>query len=189
MEFILTVASLLGGLSAAWYFWDKYREIKKPEAKAWGVGTVRVRARGSAKPVVVRAQMRAFCVLMGEDEGATRSALHTSRDVVVSALTNSGARMVETPADTVIAEFANAEGSVAAVVGARDALTAANKNAAPANRVHYRFGIDQGKIERSADGPSGAAIEGAAALGLRAHTHGVQISEAGKRTRARIAAK
>jgi len=169
---------LLGGLSAAWYFWDKYREIKKPETKASGVPTVRVQKRGPAKPVVVRAQTRAFCVLMGEDEGATRSALHTSRDVVVSALTKSGARLVETPADTVIAEFANAEDSVAAVVGARDALFAANKNAAPANRVHYRFGIDQGRIEKSPDGPTGAAIEGAAALGLRAHTDGIQMSEA-----------
>lgn len=45
--------------------------------------------RGQAS-VVVRAEARAYCVLMGEDEGATRSALHSSRELVVSSLEDRG---------------------------------------------------------------------------------------------------
>lgn len=177
METVLALATLLGGLAAAWYFWDKYREVKTP-SKAPASAGMRTRKHAPASPVVVRAQTRAFCVLMGEDEGATRSALHESRDVVVSALKESGARLVETPADTVLAEFGGAVDGVAAAIAARDALLVANQGAAPATRVHYRFGIDQGEIDQSQAGPAGLAVEGAAALALRAHTDGIQLSEA-----------
>ena len=152
-------------------------ELPDQELPGGAIGQVEALKRGPTKPVVVRAQTRAFCVLMGEEEGATRSALKTNRDVVISTMTKSGARLVETPADTVIAEFANAVDGVAAALATRDALFVANKNAALATQVHYRFGIDQGEIEKSPDGPSGLAIEGAATLGLRAHTDGIQLSE------------
>ena len=65
METVLALATLLGGLAAAWYFWDKFREGKTP-SKAPASAGMRTRQHAPASPVVVRAQTRAFCVLMGE---------------------------------------------------------------------------------------------------------------------------
>ena len=47
-----------------------------------------------SEPVVVRAEARAFGVLMGEDEAATRSALHSTRGLVVSNLEDRGGRII-----------------------------------------------------------------------------------------------
>ena len=56
-------------------------------------------ASRSELPVVVRAEARAFCVLMGEDEAATRSALRSSRDLVVTNLKARGGRILDRPPD------------------------------------------------------------------------------------------
>lgn len=177
MEFLLGFATVLGGVAAAWYFWDKYREIAPPGGEGGGAGA-RPKTRAPATPVVVRAQTRAFCVLMGEDEGAARSAWHASREVIVRALGDSGARSVDSPADTVVAEFGSAADGVAAAIAARDALAAANGAVAPATRVHFRFGVEQGQVQAGQAGPAGPAVDGAAALALRARTDGIQVSEA-----------
>lgn len=85
------VATMLGGVAAARYFRDRYRDSASPSGDRSAAG-IRLQSRGPARPVVVRAQARAFGVPMGEDEGVTRGALDASRDVVVSAFKESGAR-------------------------------------------------------------------------------------------------
>ena len=177
MEIILVVATLLGGVAAAWYFWDKYRDIAKPNMTPAGA-SARPKKRAPAKPVVVRTLARAVGVMMGEDDASTRGTLNASRDLVVSTLKRNGALTIETPADAVIAEFNDAESGVTAAAAAREEIAAINLSTALANRVHYRFGIEQGEVEHSPDGPTGAAVESAAALGLRAHEDGINISPA-----------
>lgn len=127
--------------------------------------------------VVMRAEARAFCVLMGEDEGATRSALHNSRELVVSNLEHRGGRIVPTPADTVIAVFTDATKGVSAAADTRDALAEMNRNLPAESRVHYRFGIAGGEPHEGTEGPSGRAVERAATLTLRARPDAVRLSE------------
>ena len=135
-------------------------------------------AARSETSVVVRAEARAFCVLMGEDEATARNALNTSRQLVVSKLEHHGGRVVSTSLDTVIAVFTDAAKGVSAAAGARDALVELNRNLPGESRVHYRFGVASGEISGGADGPGGPAVEHAATLSLRAQADAVRLSEA-----------
>jgi adenylate cyclase len=134
-------------------------------------------ASRSELPVVVRAEARAFSVLMGEDEDATRSALRSSRALVVTNLEARRGRILSTPADTVIAVFTDATKGVSAAADARDALAGLNRNLSTESRVHYRFGIASGELNEGTDGPGGQAVGRAATLGLRAPSGAVRLSE------------
>lgn len=133
--------------------------------------------RDGTQTFVVRAETRASCVLMGEDEGALLGALRRGREVVTSSLENRGAKLYPTPGDTVIAVFTDAGRGVAAVADARAALAEMNRTLSPENRVHYRFGIAGGGFQDGPEGPGGPAVEHAAALGLRARPDAVRMSE------------
>jgi DNA-binding winged helix-turn-helix (wHTH) protein len=67
------------------------------------IGSYSERSSRDESSVVVRAEARSSGVLMGEDEGAIRSGLHNSRELVLATLESRGARIIPTPADTVIA--------------------------------------------------------------------------------------
>jgi DNA-binding winged helix-turn-helix (wHTH) protein len=134
-------------------------------------------AHEDGSSLIVRAEARASCVLMGEDEGAVRNALRRARDVVISSLEKSGGKLQPTPTDTVIAAFSGAARGVAAAVSARSALAEMNRSIPPDNRVHYRFGAASGDFRHGPEGPAGPAVEGAAALGLHAHPDAIRIGE------------
>ena len=134
-------------------------------------------ARHSTIPVVVRAEARAACVLMGEDEGATRNALRGSRNTVVLSLENRGGRILPTPADTVIAVLPDGAGGVSAAAATRHALVEMNRNLPEESRIHYRFGIASGDFNEGPEGPGGTAVDRAAALGARAHPDSIRLSE------------
>jgi len=126
---------------------------------------------------VVRAEARASCVLMGEDDGAMRGALRRARDVVISRLENYGGQLHPTPADTVVAVFTDVIRAVTAAADARNALAEMNRKFSLENRVHYRFGIAGGDFQDGPAGPGGPAVERAAALGLAAHPDAVRMGE------------
>lgn len=134
-------------------------------------------ASSSQPSVVVRAEAHASCVLMGEDEGAARSALYNSRELVISNLEGRGARIIPTPADTVIAVFTDATAGVSAAGDTRDALIELNRNLPADSRVHYRFGVASGDLHEGAEGPGGQPVERAAALVLRGYPNAIRLSE------------
>ena len=134
-------------------------------------------ASSSQPSAVVRAEAYASCVLMGEDEGAARSALYNSRELVVSNLEDRGARIIPTPADTVIAVFTDVTAGVSAAGDTRDALIELNRNLPADGRVHYRFGVASGDLHEGAEGPGGQPVERAAALVLRGHPNAIRLSE------------
>jgi adenylate cyclase len=127
--------------------------------------------------VVVRAEARAACVLLGEDEGAARSALNNGRQLVVSSLQHRGGRIIATSPDTVIAVFTDAAKGVSASAETRDAVAELNRSLSAESRVHYRFAVASGEISEGADGPGGEAVERAAMLSLRAPADAVRLSE------------
>ena len=144
------------------------------------VGKVSDTALSGQPSVVVRAEARASCVLMGEDEGAARSALYNSRELVISNLEGRGARIIPTSADTVIAVFTNVTAGVSAARETRDALMELNRNLPANSRVHYRFGVASGDLNEGAEGaegPGGQPVERAAALVLRGHPDAIRLSE------------
>lgn len=127
--------------------------------------------------VVVRAEARAACVLIGEDEGAVRDVLRRGRDLVASGLENRGARLLTVQGDTVVAAFADAARAISASGAARAALADVNRSLPAAQRVHYRFAVAGGELADGPEGPCGTALERAAALATNAHPDAVRMSE------------
>jgi hypothetical protein len=182
MEVLLAVATLLGGIAAVWYFWDKGAERwvgrKAPAAGAAAAPAQTAPAPRSGIAAVLHAELRAFGVLMGEDVAAARAAVARGRDVLRAAMTEFGGRLAPAAADAILAVFDDAARCVACAVAARAALARANAVLPPAERVHYRFGIDLREGAAADGSPPRAAVERAAAIGLRAPTDGIRLTEA-----------
>lgn len=177
MEILLAVATILGGVAAAWYFWEKWQDR----------GNNRTASRDERSPqadasprnrIVLRAEARAFGVLMGEDTASARAALDRAREVVTSAISGSGGQVVGAPAEAVVALFDDARCCIEAAIAARAALQRYNQEQPAWERVHYRFGIDAGEVALHSGVPVGSAVEHAAELSVRAPTDGIRLSAA-----------
>lgn len=178
MEVLLAIATLLGGVAAVWYFWDKWGERK---AGSPGTGAPLVRASPpvhSGIAVVLHSELRAFGILMGEDPGVARQAVARGREVLRTTIAEFGGRVAQGPADAILAVFDDAARSLACAVAARGALARANAALPPAERVHYRFGIDLGENAEPGRSAPATTIERAAAIILRAPTDAIRLTEA-----------
>lgn len=157
MEILLATATILGGIAAVWYFWEKWQGQNKTPASGQ-------RAAASRTAAVVHAQARAYGVLMGENAAAARAALKRTQALVAETLQAHGGQVDPGRCDSLTARFEDSAKAVAGAMAAMRTVEQSNREATVAERVHFRFGIDAGKA-------------GAAALGARASTDGIRISE------------
>jgi len=175
MEILLAVATILGGIAAAWYFWDKWRDQTASRSERSPQAESALRSR-----VVLRAEARAFGILMGEDSAAARAALDRARAALVSAIADCGGQVVAAPAETIVALFDDARRCVEGAISARAALQRFNQEQPASDRVHYRFGIDAGEVALRSGVLIGSVAERAAELSLRAPTDGIRLSAAAR---------
>lgn len=176
MEILLAIATILGGIAAGWYFWEKWRDRS---ARAAGPNERSPQAASAPRSrIVLRAEARAFGILMGEDSAAARAALDRAHETLVSAISEAGGEVVATPAEAIVALFDDAKRCIEGAIAARAALKRFNQEQPAPDRVHYRFGIDAGEVALRSGVLVGAAAERAAELSLRAPTDGIRLSAA-----------
>ncbi len=178
MEILLVLATLLGGLAAAWYFWDKWAARNGRAGAATAAPAKPQPIAQSGIAVILLGELRAFGVLMGEDSEVARRAVARTRQVLVATIEEFGGRPGGAPADAVQAVFDDATKSLACAVAARNALAHANAALPAGEHVHYRFGIDLAEIGDGEKSPPAAALERAAAIVRRAPTDGIRLTEA-----------
>jgi class 3 adenylate cyclase len=141
-------------------------------------GAATAATASSAAPVIVHGQARAFCVLMGEDDTVTTTALQSVRQAVTATLREHGGQIIDSPPDTVAAAFPEAAVGVAGTIAALEGLLRMNQGTPLGTRVHYRFGIVTETAGAAASPETlSTTIAQAAALGFQAHTDGLVISE------------
>jgi len=180
MEVVLAMATVLGGIAAAWYFWDKWAERKahpQPSVAVDPATLTQPRAR-SGIAVVLHGELRAFGILMGDDVGAARRAVARARQLLVATIGEHGGRLGMAPADALLVVFDEAAQALACAVAARSALARANATLTPAEHVHYRFGLDLGATGEADLSPPKTTLERAAAIVRRAPTDGIRLTEA-----------
>ncbi len=180
MEILLAIATILGGIAAAWYFWDKWQEGKRAAVASAATGSERSPQAESVprRRIVLRAEARAFSILMGDDSAAARTALDRARETLVSAISESGGQVVATPAEAIVALFEDARRCIEGAIAARAALKRFNQEQPASDRIHYRFGIDAGEVALRSGVLVGSAAERAAELSLGAPTDGIRLSAA-----------
>ena len=76
---------------------------------------------------ILSADVKGYSRLMGQDEAATVKAIRASREIMASAIRNRHGRVVDSPGDNVLAEFASAVDALHCAVAIQDSLKEKNK--------------------------------------------------------------
>jgi adenylate cyclase len=95
---------------------------------------------------ILSADVEGYSRLMGNDELATVRAITESRELIASAVTRHGGRVVDAPGDNVLAEFASVVDAVQCAVGIQRALGSRNADLPPARQMRFRIGINLGDV-------------------------------------------
>ncbi len=133
---------------------------------------------GSRYAAVLIAHARAAHLLTEqESEVDTRSVLDRGRGVVASTMESRGGRIIETPGDTVVAEFKEPALCIDCAQATRTAIMEMNVKLQPAQRVHYRFGIAFGTVVEGREGLGGDAAKRAAWLAARAGSDEIRLDD------------
>jgi adenylate cyclase len=92
------------------------------------------------------ADVKGYSRLMGEDEVATVHTLIVYRDVMTARILQYGGRVVDSPGDNLLAEFASVVHAVQCAIDIQQELTTRNAELPPYRRMEFRIGINLGDV-------------------------------------------
>ena len=95
---------------------------------------------------LLSADVEGYSRLMGEDEEATILTLTSYRQVMTAHIQQHGGRVVDSPGDNLLAEFASAVDAVQGAVAIQRELKTRNAELPPHRRMEYRIGINVGDV-------------------------------------------
>lgn len=95
---------------------------------------------------VLSADVKGFSLLMQADEVATVRTLKTYREIITSVILEYRGRVVDSPGDNMLAEFASVVDAVASAVEIQKKLKAKNEELAENRKMQFRIGINLGDV-------------------------------------------
>ncbi|MEZ5905079.1 MAG: adenylate/guanylate cyclase domain-containing protein [Geminicoccaceae bacterium] len=129
---------------------------------------------GSPEAAILVADAVGYSRAMSRDEGAALDAFGASRRLIDPLIREHGGRIFATAGDSVLAEFAQADGAVGCAVAIQRGVEAAI--AAGALLMRFRMGVHLGPVHRVANDLLGDTVNVAARLEGLSNTGGVCIS-------------
>src|SRR6266853_2799268 len=93
---------------------------------------------------ILSADVKGYSRLMGEDEEATIRTLTTYREVMATLIAQHHGRVVDSPGDNLLAEFASAVDAVQSAVAIQHDLKGRNAELSDARKMEFRIGINVG---------------------------------------------
>ncbi len=114
--------------------------------------------------------------LMGDDEAATIRTLTAYREVISTLIFQHHGRVVDSPGDNLLAEFASAVEAVQAAVEIQQDLKSRNVELPDSRQMHYRIGINVGDVVVEGERLYGDGVNIAARLESLAIPGGICIS-------------
>jgi len=127
---------------------------------------------------IVCADVAGYSRLMGEDEVATLRALNECLEIITRLSEEHHGRVVSSPGDAVLAEFASVVEAVDCSVKAQKELAARNQGQPEARKMRFRIGINVGDVIVETDQIYGDGVNIAARLESLAPAGGICISGA-----------
>src|SRR6266571_8087765 len=125
---------------------------------------------------IFSADVKGYSRLMGEDEEATIRTLTTYREVMTTLIQQYRGRVVDSPGDNLLAEFASAVDAMQGALAIQRELSVRNA-ALPAHRkMAYRIGINVGDVVVEGERIYGDGVNIAARLESLAEGGGLCIS-------------
>jgi adenylate cyclase len=120
--------------------------------------------------------VKGYSRLMGEDEVATIHTLTAYREVMTTLIQQHRGRVVDSPGDNLLAEFASVVEAVQCAVAIQQELKARNAELPPHRRMEFRIGINLGDVIAEGERLYGDRVNIAARLEGLAEAGGLCIS-------------
>lgn len=125
---------------------------------------------------IFSADVQGYSRLMGDDEEATIRTLTAHREVMFDLIRQHRGRVVDSPGDNMLAEFASVVDAVRSAVEIQKALEALNAEFPDHRKMAFRIGINLGDVVVEGDRIYGEGVNIAARLESLAEGGGICIS-------------
>jgi class 3 adenylate cyclase/tetratricopeptide (TPR) repeat protein len=125
---------------------------------------------------ILSADVKGYSRLMGQDEERTVRTLNAYRGIMRSLIQQHRGRVVDTPGDNLLAEFASVVDAVQCAVEIQQVLRAKNAVLPENRRMEFRIGINLGDVIEEGDSIYGNGVNIASRLEGLAEAGGICIS-------------
>ena len=125
---------------------------------------------------ILSADVKGYSRLMGEDEAATVRTITVYREVMTSLIQQHRGRVLDSPGDNLLAEFASVVDAVQCAVAVQEEFKARNAELPENRRMEFRIGINLGDVIQEGDRIYGDGVNIAARLEALANPGGICIS-------------
>ena len=125
---------------------------------------------------ILSADVEGYSRLMGEDDEATIRTLTAYQAMMTALVEQHHGRVVDSPGDNLLAEFASAVNAVQGAVAIQKELKTRNAELPPNRQMQYRIGINLGDVVSEAGRLYGEGVNVAARLEALADAGGICIS-------------
>jgi adenylate cyclase len=126
---------------------------------------------------ILSADVAGYSRLMGEDEAATVMTMETYRRVISDLLQQHRGRVVDSPGDNILAEFASVVDAVQGAVAVQKEIQSRNLELPETRRMQFRIGINLGDVIEEEGRIYGDGVNIAARLESLAEPGGVCVSK------------
>ena len=127
---------------------------------------------------ILSADVAGYARLMGDDEAATVATLSAYRQVFADHISRHDGRLIDSPGDNLLAEFASPVEALSAAVDIQQELARRNRQLAEHRQMHFRIGLNLGDVIAKDDGTLyGDGVNIAARLEGMADPGGICLSE------------
>ena len=140
------------------------------------VATVSQRGVERKLVAVLSADVKGYSRLMGEDEVGTVRTLTTYRQLMTTIIQQHHGRVVDSPGDNLLAEFASVVDAVQAAVAIQQELKDKNADLPASRRMEFRIGINLGDVIVEGERIYGDGVNIAARVESLAEASGICIS-------------
>ena len=126
---------------------------------------------------ILSADVEGYSRLMGEDEEATVSKLTAYREVLKSLIQQHNGRVIDSPGDNLLAEFASVVDAVQCALAVQKEIKTCNEELSENRKMQFRIGINLGDVIEDREDIYGDGVNIAARLESLADPGGICISE------------
>jgi adenylate cyclase len=125
---------------------------------------------------ILSADVKGYSRLMGEDDEATVSTITAYREVFTQVVQKHRGRVVDSPGDNILAEFASVIDAVGSAVEIQEELRVRNAELPDERKMEFRIGVNLGDVIHEEDRIYGDGVNVAARIGSLAEPGGVCVS-------------
>jgi len=125
---------------------------------------------------ILSVDVQGYSRLMGDDEVATVETITEYRETISSLATQYNGRVVDSPGDNILAEFASVVDAVQCAVEIQNILKAKNEDLPENRRMVFRIGVNLGDVIQEGDRIYGDGVNIAARIESLADGGGICIS-------------